>query len=154
LAADRVLARDGIVLNPHYKGMGGLYGSEYWTYTLPKRIGPDLARQLTDECRPISVQQGRQIGLIDDVIVQDNYGVNNFRQFEDQVRRVAAKFAAEEDAAGLTRLKSAIRAADEARKPLDEYRREELEEMRRNFWGPDRGYHTARSAFVRKRPGK
>jgi putative two-component system protein, hydrogenase maturation factor HypX/HoxX len=30
LAADRVYARDGVVLNPHYKGMG-LYGSEYWT---------------------------------------------------------------------------------------------------------------------------
>ena len=41
LAADRVFARDGIVLNPHYKGMGGLYGSEYWTYSLPKRVGPE-----------------------------------------------------------------------------------------------------------------
>ena len=27
LAADLVLARDGVVLNPHYKGMGNLYGS-------------------------------------------------------------------------------------------------------------------------------
>jgi putative two-component system hydrogenase maturation factor HypX/HoxX len=44
LAADRVLVRDGIVLNPHYKGMGGLYGSEYWTYTLQKRVGSDMAR--------------------------------------------------------------------------------------------------------------
>jgi len=32
LAADRVSARNGIALNPHYKGMGNLYGSEYWTY--------------------------------------------------------------------------------------------------------------------------
>ncbi len=39
LAADRVLARSGIVLNPHYRGMGNLYGSEYWTYLLPKRTG-------------------------------------------------------------------------------------------------------------------
>ncbi len=44
LAADRVLARSGIVLNPHYRGMGNLYGSEYWTYLLPKRIGPAMAR--------------------------------------------------------------------------------------------------------------
>ena len=28
LAADRVWARDGVVLNPHYKGMGNLYGSD------------------------------------------------------------------------------------------------------------------------------
>ena len=45
----------------------------------------------------------------------------------------------------------ARQALDFARKPLAEYRREELEEMRRNFWGSDRSYHTARSAFVRKR---
>ena len=38
LAADRVWVRDGVVLNPHYKGMGNLYGSEYWTYLLPRRV--------------------------------------------------------------------------------------------------------------------
>ena len=38
LAADRVYARDGVILNPHYKGMGNLYGSEYWTYLLPRRV--------------------------------------------------------------------------------------------------------------------
>ena len=37
LAADGVLARSGIILNPHYRNMGNLYGSEYWTYLLPKR---------------------------------------------------------------------------------------------------------------------
>jgi len=154
LATDRVFARDGIVLNPHYKGMGGLYGSEYWTYTLPKRVGPALARKLTEECAPISVQESRSIGLIDDVLIQDNYGVNNFEQFEDQIRRIAARFVAQEKLTGLSKLKTAIRAADEQRKPLAQYRREELEEMKRNFWGEDRSYHLARSAFVRKRPGR
>jgi putative two-component system protein, hydrogenase maturation factor HypX/HoxX len=154
LAADRVFARDGIVLNPHYKGMGGLYGSEYWTYILPKRVGATLARELTEQCLPISVQQSRRIGLIDDVIIQDNYGVDNFKSFEEQIHRIAAKFAAEEGIAGLTKLKRAIRAADEARKPLAQHRDEELAEMRRNFWGADRSYHVARSAFVRKRPLK
>ena len=38
LGADRVLVRDGVVLNPHYATMG-LYGSEYWTYVLPRRVG-------------------------------------------------------------------------------------------------------------------
>ena len=38
LAADQVWARDGVVLNPHYKNMGNLYGSEYWTYLLPRRL--------------------------------------------------------------------------------------------------------------------
>jgi len=39
LAADRLVAREGVVLNPHYKNMGNLYGSEYWSYLLPKRMG-------------------------------------------------------------------------------------------------------------------
>jgi putative two-component system hydrogenase maturation factor HypX/HoxX len=34
LAADEVWCRSGAVLNPHYRLMG-LYGSEYWTHTLP-----------------------------------------------------------------------------------------------------------------------
>ena len=39
LAADLVLARGDVVLNPYYRHMGGLYGSEYWTYLLPRRVG-------------------------------------------------------------------------------------------------------------------
>jgi putative two-component system protein, hydrogenase maturation factor HypX/HoxX len=37
-AADHVITRDSSVLNMHYKNMG-LYGSEYWTHSLPKRVG-------------------------------------------------------------------------------------------------------------------
>ena len=47
LAADRIWARAGCVVSPHYKTMG-LYGSEYWTYLLPKRVGPDMAIELTE----------------------------------------------------------------------------------------------------------
>ena len=39
LAADRVVAASGAVFNPHYKNMGNLFGSEYWTYLLPQRVG-------------------------------------------------------------------------------------------------------------------
>ena len=39
LAADYVVAREDVVLNPYYQHMGGLYGSEYWTYLLPRRVG-------------------------------------------------------------------------------------------------------------------
>ena len=42
LAADYVVAREDIVLNPYYRHMGDLYGSEYWTYLLPRRIGATL----------------------------------------------------------------------------------------------------------------
>ena len=46
LAADHIYARSGIVLNPHYPRMGNLYGSEYWTYTLPRRVGGTRALEL------------------------------------------------------------------------------------------------------------
>ena len=39
LGADQLIMRDGVVLNPHYQTMG-LYGSEYWTYVLPRRVVP------------------------------------------------------------------------------------------------------------------
>ena len=44
-AADFVWMRDGALMNPHYKNMGNLYGSEYWTYLLPPRVGDDGARR-------------------------------------------------------------------------------------------------------------
>ena len=47
LAGDYVVAREDIVLNPYYRHMGGLYGSEYWTYLLPRRVGRQMAARLT-----------------------------------------------------------------------------------------------------------
>ncbi|NVZ64210.1 formyl transferase [Pseudomonas gingeri] len=66
LAADVVLARDGIVLNPHYKTMG-LYGSEYWTYSLPRAVGSERALQLTQECLPLGTAQALAMGLVQGV---------------------------------------------------------------------------------------
>lgn len=66
LAADVVFAREGIVFNPHYQTMG-LYGSEYWTYVLPRAVGDSMAAQLASECLPISTCQALAIGLIQDI---------------------------------------------------------------------------------------
>ncbi len=63
LAADIVFAREGVVLNPHYKTMG-LYGSEYWTYSLPRAVGSEVAHRLTQECLPISADQARHYGMV------------------------------------------------------------------------------------------
>ncbi len=152
LGADRVLARDGIVLNPHYKGMGGLYGSEYWTYSLPKRVGPEKALELTESCQPISVREAQAIGLIDDVILQDHLGESAFGRFRDQIARIAENLAGSPRYATWLARKQATREQDERCKPLQQYRSDELEEMTRNFWGEDRSYHLARAAFVRKQP--
>ena len=48
--------------------------------------------------------------------------------------------------------KQARRAVDEAQKPLSAYREEELDRMRRNFYGFDPSYHIARHNFVHKVP--
>ncbi len=152
LGADRVLAREGIVLNPHYKGMGGLYGSEYWTYSLPKRVGFDLAEQLTEQCLPISVHEAKAIGLIDDIVIQDDLGNGAFGRFQDQIVRIAEHLAHGEDFESVLARKRAEREADEKIKPLEAYRLGELAEMNQNFWGDDPSYHLARSAFVRKQP--
>ncbi|UFH60778.1 Clp protease/crotonase-like domain-containing protein [Sulfurovum mangrovi] len=56
LACDYVVGKEGVVLNPHYKTMG-LSGSEYHTYSLPKRVGKEIADTLLDECLPLSVEK-------------------------------------------------------------------------------------------------
>ena len=152
LAADRVFARDGIVLNPHYKGMGGLYGSEYWTYSLPKRVGPEKAMELTEQCLPISVYEARAMGLIDDVILHDDLGDSPFGRFREQITGIAENLARSPRYGTWLAQKHATRNEDERLKPLQHYRSEELAEMKKNFWGKDRSYHLARAAFVRKQP--
>jgi putative two-component system protein, hydrogenase maturation factor HypX/HoxX len=68
-AADYVLARQDIILNPYYQHMGGLYGSEYWTYLLPRRIGTAITTQLTQPpFHPVGTNQAIKIGLIDAVL--------------------------------------------------------------------------------------
>lgn len=66
LAADYIFARDSIILNPHYKSMGNLYGSEYWTYLLPRRVNESHVKSLTQNRLPIGALEARNIGLMDD----------------------------------------------------------------------------------------
>jgi putative two-component system hydrogenase maturation factor HypX/HoxX len=69
------------------------------------------------------------------------------------IRERAAARAA--DVQGLARrieAKRAERAADEALKPLAAYREEEMQRMKRNFYGFDPSYHVARYNFIRKIP--
>ena len=58
LAADHVYAMSGVVLNPHYRSMGELYGSEYWTYTLPRRVGQSASAGV-DPVLPTTRRAGR-----------------------------------------------------------------------------------------------
>ena len=145
LAADRVIARQGIVLNPHYKGMGNLYGSEYWTYLLPRRLGVAGAHAVTEGRLPMGAATAKHLGLIDDCYA------TTAAAFLHRVLEDAARFAVENFADRVAE-KRERRTTDEARKPLAAYRAEEMEKMRLNFFGFDSSYHVARYNFVRKVP--
>jgi putative two-component system hydrogenase maturation factor HypX/HoxX len=146
LAADLVLARRGVVLNPHYKNMGNLYGSEYWTYLLPKRVGEDGIQDVMGRRLPIGAEAAARLGLIDRVLAGSRPA------FEDEVRACAIETA--NDPALRFRLaeKARVRAADETRKPLAAYRAGELERIKLNFYGFDPSYHVARYHFIAKLP--
>ncbi len=145
LAADVVWAREAVILNPHYKNMGNLYGSEYWTYLLPRRMGEAGAAVMQNRL-PITAREALAEGLVDRVIEGDAAA------FRVRVAEDAAALAKEADLDARIAAKLARRAADEAAKPLAQYREEELARMRRNFYGFDPSYHVARYHFVRKTP--
>lgn len=146
LAADHVWAHAGVILNPHYKNMGNLYGSEYWTYVLPRRVGAAAAQALMQERLPLSATQALQRGLLDSVGGAQSTG------FSDWVRAQALQLAASARHPTLLAHKQEQRRRDEVTKPLAQYRDEELARMRRNFYGFDASYHVARHHFVYRKP--
>lgn len=143
LAADEVWCRESAVLNPHYRLMG-LHGSEYWTYTLPRRVGGDLADRLTRETLPVGARAAGEIGLVDRV------APGSAAEFRDWVCQEAAELASGSELADRLVAKKQRRAADEAAKPLAAYRDYELTQMRQNFYGANEPYHQLRRNFVHK----
>jgi putative two-component system hydrogenase maturation factor HypX/HoxX len=143
LAADRVWCREGAVLNPHYRLMG-LHGSEYWTYTLPRRVGASEAARLTQACLPVTPGSALRSGLVDRVIADDAAG------FRAQVAAWAQRLARSAEYRGLLTAKARELAAAERQRPLDAYRAAELAVMHRNFSDPREPYARLRRAFVYK----
>ncbi len=144
LAADQVWARHGVILNPHYKNMGNLYGSEYWTYLLPRRLRAGGPGAVMEHRLPVPASRAAELGLVDAV-----FG-DTAQEFVATVRERATALAARSDLPALLDAKRLQRGRDEAAKPLAAYREEELARMRRNFYGFDPSYHIARSNFVRR----
>ena len=146
MAADTVLLRDGAVLNPHYRTMG-LYGSEYWTYVLPRRVGPVRAESLTAGCLPLGAREAARIGLAEEVLPRPRV------EFEAGVAEHVRRQVSRPDHDRRLAAKRDRREADERRKPLDAYRAEELAEMSRDLFADRAGFAALRRAFVtRARP--
>ncbi len=142
LSCDFVFAKKGIILNPHYKSMGNLYGSEYWTYLLPKRISETHIKELINNRLPIGTNYAKKIGLIDDELDSKNF----FNELYIKLKNLKNN----EYFFSYLEYKREKRNNDETIKPLDQYRKEELENMHRNFFGFDPSYHIARYYFVHK----
>lgn len=143
LACDKVVVRSGTVHNPHYQSMG-LYGSEYWTYLLPRRVGADQAQDIADQCQPMLAVEALQLGFADMMFPED------WEAYHDRLYDYCTSLSKRTDLIELLRDKMELRARDERIKPLAEYRKEELVYMRKAFYNPASEYHQARRRFVYK----
>jgi len=135
LACDYVVAKEGIVLNPHYKTLG-LTGSEYHTYSLPKRVGEERARALLDACLPISVESAKELGMVDEVFAHDGYyeKLHSFAKskFDDDFIWDKQEFLEENE------------------ERIEALKEEEIAVMYPEFWDEDSPFHTLRREFVYK----
>ncbi len=143
-SADQVWARSGVILNPHYKDMGNLYGSEYWSYLLPRYAGEENARHISETRLPMGTDEALELGLIDQA-----FG-NDVSTFVTSVKQRAVELLSEVDQ--LLQIQNNRYRETQQQRPLQQYREQELEQMRRNFYGFDPSYHVARYNFVYKVP--
>ncbi len=143
LAADEVWCRSGAVLNPHYRLMG-LHGSEYWTYTLPRRVGEEQAARLTGECLPVSPASALQCGLVNRMIE------GGADAFHARVAALAGQLASGPDYQRRVAVKAQQLTEAAMVRPLQAYRQAELAVMNRNFYDPREPYAQLRRAFVYK----
>ena len=141
LGADRVIARAGTVFNPHYKGMG-LYGSELWTYSLPRRVGMSLAVELTEALLPVLAEDALEIGLVDAILPRD------WDAFQANLVEYASALVPIADQL----VKARLSALEMAAQPLEAHRATELSVMVGNMFGDDLGFKQKCAAFVLKTP--
>jgi putative two-component system hydrogenase maturation factor HypX/HoxX len=126
--------------------MGNLYGSEYWTYLLPRRVGAKQAHSIMTRRLPIGAPEARALGLI------DAHGGSDAVSFRELVDAYADRLAKSDRFTQVLADKRTQRARDERARALADYRAEELERMRMNFYGFDPSYHIARHRFVHRTP--
>jgi putative two-component system hydrogenase maturation factor HypX/HoxX len=140
LACDYIVASDATVLNPHYKTLG-LSGSEYHTYSLPKRVGQEKAKELLEACLPLSTNKAKEIGMIDEVFTKENY-------FDD-LRSFASELVEDED-----KYEDFIYDKQDYLEQNKEYinqcKEQELKVMHPEFWDEKSEFHTLRHEFVYK----
>jgi putative two-component system hydrogenase maturation factor HypX/HoxX len=140
LACDYVVAREGVVLNPHYKTLG-LSGSEYHTYSLKKRVGVDKAQKLLDACLPVGAKAARELGLVDVVF--------NTQEYQEKLETFCQKLYADEDVYE-DFLWDKEEYLEENKEMIEAAREAEIAVMHPEFWDESSSFHTLRYEFVYK----
>ena len=140
LACDYVVGCKNVVLNPHYKTLG-LSGSEYHTFTLPKRVGEQKSKELLQNCMPINVKEAKEIKMIDEVFEKENYF--------DELRSFGAKLLKDKDNYDdFIYEKQDYLSANQ--NYINECKQRELKVMYPEFWNEDSEFHKLRNEFVYK----
>ena len=135
LACDYTVGKEGVVLNPHYKTLG-LSGSEYHTYTLPKRVGEEISERLLNECLPLSVEKAKAIKMIDEVFAHENY----YEELHDFSKNAYSDDFIWEKQEFL----------EQNREKIEALKERELEVMHPEFWNDESSFHQLREEFVYK----
>lgn len=135
LACDYVVAREGVVLNPHYKTLG-LTGSEYHSYTLPRRVGEEKAKELLDTCLPLSAAKAKEIGMVDEVFYHDSY--------YKELHHYAVSCYKEDF------IWDKQERLEKEREEMEASKERELSVMYPEFWKKESSFHTLRKEFVYK----
>lgn len=140
LACDYVVASENTVLNPHYKTMG-LSGSEYHSYTFPKRVGKSKSDEILNACLPLSANRAKEINMIDAVYEQENY-FDKLRSYSQELVKTQNKFD------------EFIYAKQDYLESNKEYinscKEEELKVMHPEFWNQTSEFYKLRNEFVHK----
>ena len=118
----------------------GLYGSEYSTYTAPKRMGEGRAKFLRNQLLPVSASTAEKLNLIDEVIPKT-------ADFDAVVMEKAVKLADTGDTFLTAKLGNFTRSKAEQHMMVCEAT--ELRRMYDNFQSDV--YHNARRGLVYKR---
>jgi putative two-component system hydrogenase maturation factor HypX/HoxX len=140
LACDYVVACENAVLNPHYKTIG-LSGSEYHTYTFPRRVGEQKAQKLLDDCLPISAKYAKDIGMIDEL-----YEINDYQKsLESFCQNLLGD---EDDYENFLWDKEEF--LEQNVELIEKHREDEIKTMYPEFWHVESEFHKLRYEFVYK----
>ena len=140
LACDYVVMQEGVVINPHYKTLG-LSGSEYHSYTLPKRVGEQKAQEILEACLPLGAKKAKELGVVDEVF--------SLNEYEQKLENFVQKLIEDEDSYD-DFLWDKEDYLEENRTYIESCKAKELKTMHPEFWDQNSEFHILRYEFVYK----